>query len=116
MSAAIAQSRHDDKAALESLTQAVAAQDALNYSEPPSWYPPVRAMLGRALLAAKQATEAEKVFRDDLARNPRYGPSLSGLRDCLKAQGRDYDADQVDQQFRAVWKFVGAESGTAPKR
>ena len=116
LAAAIAQSRHDDKTALQSLAQAVAAQDALNYTEPPTWYPPVRAMLGRALLAAKQATEAEKVFRDDLARNPRYGRSLSGLRDCLRAEGRDYDADQVDRQFRAVWEFAAAESGTAPKQ
>jgi tetratricopeptide (TPR) repeat protein len=116
LAAAIAQSRHDEKEALELLTQAVAARDALNYTEPPSWYPPVRAMLGRALLTAKQATEAEKVFRDDLARNPRYGRSLSGLRDCLKAQGREYDARQVDQQFRAVWRFATTESGAAPQR
>jgi tetratricopeptide (TPR) repeat protein len=111
---AIARSRHDDKAAIDSLTQAVAAEDALNYSEPPPWYPPVRPMLGRVLLANKQPAEAEKVFRADLEKNPRDGRALSGLCDCLKAQDRQYEADQIDQQFRAAWKFGG--SAAASKR
>src|SRR5713226_10342975 len=102
---AIARSRHDDKAAVDSLTQAVAAEDALNYSEPPPWYPPVRPMLGRVLLASNQFAEAEKAFRADLEKNPRDGRALSGLRDCLKAQNRQYEADQIDQQFRIAWKF-----------
>jgi Flp pilus assembly protein TadD len=68
------------------------------------------------LLDAKQFGEAEKVFRADLEQNPRDARALSGLRDCLKAQGHDYDADEVGQQFRAVWKSATAESGTAPRR
>lgn len=112
----IARSRHDDKGAIDSLTQAVAAEDALNYSEPPPWYPPVRPMLGRVLLEAKQFPEAEKAFRADLDRNPRDGRALSGLRDCLKAQHRQYEADQIDRQFRSVWKFATAEAATNPRR
>jgi uncharacterized protein HemY len=110
----IARSRHDDKVAVDSLTQAVAAEDALSYSEPPPWYPPVRPMLGRVLLADKQPTEAERVFRADLKKNPRNGRALAGLRDALKAQNRQYEADQIDQQFRAAWK--SASSATAFKR
>jgi len=111
----IARSRHDEKGAIDSLTQAVAAEDALNYSEPPSWYPPVRPMLGHVLLEAKQLPEAEKVFRADLDRNPRDSRALSGLRDCLNAQGRKYEADQIDQQFRAAWK-VAAVTNVAPSK
>jgi len=111
----IARSRHDEKGAIDSLTQAVAAEDALNYSEPPPWYPPVRPMLGHVLLEAKQLPEAEKVFRDDLDRNPRDRRALSGLRDCLNAQGRKYEADQIDQQFRAAWK-VAAVTNVAPSK
>src|SRR3981081_4136571 len=96
--------RPEDKSAIDSLGQAVAAEDALNYSEPPPWYPPVRPMLGRVLLGLKQWPEAEKGFRDDRDRNPRDGRALAGLRDCLNAQGRKYEADQVDQQFRNAWK------------
>jgi tetratricopeptide (TPR) repeat protein len=112
----IARSRHDDKSAIDSLTEAVAAEDALNYSEPPPWYPPVRPMLGRALLETKQLREAEKVFRADLEKNPRNGRALSGLRDCLKAQDRPYEADQIDRQFRAAWKVADAARGKSPKR
>jgi len=112
----IARSRHDDKMAIDSLTHAVAAEDALNYSEPPPWYPPVRPMLGCVLLEAKQLPEAEKVFRADLEKNARDGRALSGLRDCLKAQDRQYEADQIDRQFRAAWKVADAAEGKSPKR
>src|SRR5438067_986026 len=71
LAAEIARSQHDEKAAIDSLKQAIAAEDALNYSEPPPWYPPVRPTLGRLLLATNRAPEAEKVFREDLDRNPR---------------------------------------------
>jgi tetratricopeptide (TPR) repeat protein len=116
LAGAIARSRHDDKTAIDFLTQAVAAEDALNYSEPPAWYPPVRPMLGRILLANSQFAEAEKVFRADLDRNPRDGRALSGLRDCLKAQNRQYESEQIDRQFRSVWKFATAEAATTPRR
>jgi tetratricopeptide (TPR) repeat protein len=110
LASAIDRGRHDDNAAVESLRQAVAAEDALNYSEPPAWYPPVRPVLGRLLLATGHPTEAEKVFRDDLERNPRDARALAGLRDCLNAQGRKYEADQIDQQYHASWKVVSAVS------
>src|SRR6266404_919776 len=116
LAAEIDRSRHDDKAAIDSVRQAVAAEDALNYSEPPPWYPPVRPMLGHVLLEAKQLPEAEKVFRADLDRNPRDGRALSGLRDCLNAQGRKYEADQIDQQFHAAWKVAAATNAAASKR
>jgi hypothetical protein len=110
LAAEIARSRHDDKAAIDLLAQAVAAEDALNYSEPPAWYPPVRPLLGRVLLSKNQLADAEKVFRADLDRNPRDARALSGLRDCLHEQGRSYEADQIDRQFRAAWKSASATS------
>jgi len=110
LASAIAHSRHDDNAAIDFLKQAVAGEDALNYSEPPPWYPPVRPTLGRLLLAANQAAGAEKVFREDLDRNPRDARALSGLRDCLNTQGRKYEADQIDQQFHSAWKVADATS------
>jgi hypothetical protein len=98
---------HDDSAAVNFLKQAIAAEDALSYSEPPAWYPPVRPTLGRLLLAMNRASDAEKVFREDLDRTARDARALSGLRDALKAQGRDYEAEQIDQQFRSAWKVAG---------
>ena len=109
----IAKSRGDNNAAIESWKQAVAAQDALNYSEPPAWYPPVRPTLGKFLLAINQPVEAERVFREDLERNPRHGRALAGLRDALKAQNRQYEADQIDRQFRAAWNVAGAGNASS---
>ena len=113
LSAAVARSRHDDKTAIEFLKQAVTAEDALNYNEPPAWYPPVRPMLGRILLEAKQLKEAENVFRADLERNPRNGRALAGLRDCLNAQGRKYDAEKIDAQFREAWQPAATKKRVA---
>ena len=84
--------------------RAVDLQDALNYSEPPSWYYPVRESLGAALLSAGRAAEAEKVFREDLHKNPRNPRSLFGLAESLKAQDRDVDAQWVRGEFEAAWK------------
>ncbi len=116
LAAEIARSRHDDKAAIDSLKQAIAAEDALNYSEPPPWYPPVRPILGRVLLENKDFAEAEKIFRADLEKHPRNARALAGLRDCLNAQGRKYEADQIDQQFHAAWKVAAATNAAASKR
>jgi tetratricopeptide (TPR) repeat protein len=112
----IARSRHDDKAAIDSLRRAIAAEDALNYSEPPPWYPPVRPILGRVLLENKDFAEAEKIFRADLEKSPRDARALAGLRDCFNAQGRKYEADQIDQQFHAAWKVAAASNAAASKR
>ena len=112
LAAAIAHARHDEKNAVDSLNRAVAAEDALSYSEPPAWYPPVRPMLGRLLLAINRPADAEKVFRADLDRNPRDARALSGLRDALRAQNRQYEADQIDIQFRAAWKVTGVDAPT----
>ncbi|HET9417973.1 MAG TPA: hypothetical protein VFO30_01415 [Chthoniobacterales bacterium] len=105
LAAAIAGSHRDANATVEFLKGAVAAEDALNYSEPPTWYPPVRPLLGRVLLANKRVADAETVFRADLDRNPRDARALAGLRDCLNAQGRSYEAAQIDREFRAAWKL-----------
>ena len=114
LTGAIAHSRKDDNGAVDAFQQAIAAEDALSYSEPPAWYPPVRPILGRLLLAMNRAAEAEKVFREDLNRSTRDARALSGLRDALKAQGRDYEAEQIDQQFRSAWKI--ADTSNASRR
>src|SRR5947207_3867538 len=116
LTAAIAHSRHDEKAAIESLHRAIGTEDALNYSEPPAWYPPVRPLLGRLLLANNQLAEAEKVFRADLDRNPRDGRALAGLRDVLNAQNRKYEADQIDRQFRSAWISADVSAAKSARR
>jgi tetratricopeptide (TPR) repeat protein len=104
LGAKIALAQHDSAAAITQLREAVATQDKLKYGEPPDWFFPVRESLGAALLLNGKPADAEKVFRDDLERNPRNPRSLYGLREALKAQNRAYDAQFVDKQFQAAWK------------
>jgi len=104
LGAKIALVNKDSNGAIAMLREAVAVQDTLKYNEPPDWFFPVRESLGAALLLNSNAQEAEKVFREDLERNPRNPRSLYGLREALKAQGRDYDAGLVEKQFQSSWK------------
>jgi len=100
----IALAKKDNAEAITRFSAAVATQDTLKYGEPPDWFFPVRESLGAAMLMSGETAGAEKVFREDLERNPRNPRSLFGLREALKAQGRDYDAGFVQEQFRNSWK------------
>ena len=104
LAAKIAMARKDKASAIATLTEAVAIEDSLRYGEPPDWFFPVRESLGAALLMNGNGAEAEKVFRADLDRNPRNPRSLFGLVAALRAQGKNYDAGFVDEQFAASWK------------
>jgi tetratricopeptide (TPR) repeat protein len=107
LGAKIALAKKDNEGAITMLRQAVVIQDSLKYNEPPDWFFPVRESLGAVLLSSGNAVEAEKVFREDLDRNPRNPRSLFGLREALKAQKRDYDAGFIQKQFEASWKGTG---------
>jgi tetratricopeptide (TPR) repeat protein len=104
LDARIASASGEWAGAIESWRRAVAAQDCLNYDEPPGWYYPVRESLGGALLLSGDAGSAEKVFREDLKVNPRNGRSLFGLKESLKAQGKHAAARRVEAEFREAWK------------
>jgi tetratricopeptide (TPR) repeat protein len=104
LGAKIAMAKKDNTTAVSRLREAIGIQDSLKYDEPPDWFFPVRESLGAALLLNGDAAGAEKVFREDLDRNPRNPRSLFGLQQALKAQDRNYDAGFVEEQFRKQWK------------
>ena len=97
--------QHNDEA-LTQLRAAVAAQDQLAYNEPADWFFPVRHLLGAQLLIAGHPAEAERVYRDDLERNPRNGWALYGLAAALRAQGKAADAARVKGEFAAAWRHA----------
>ncbi len=99
--------RHD--AAVAALKEGVRREDALLYVEPPEWTVPVRQDLGAVLLKAGKAAEAERVFREDLAKFPANGWSLRGLAQAVRRQGRNAEADSVEAQFRKVWSTADAD-------
>ena len=88
---------------IKELRAAVAAQDALKYTEPPWWDFPTRSFLGAALLKANQPSEAEKVYRDELREWPNLGWSLHGLADALKRQGKTAQAADAEARFKQAW-------------
>jgi tetratricopeptide (TPR) repeat protein len=104
LGAKIAMAKKDTAGAISMLRDAVAIQDKLNYGEPPDWFYPVRENLGGVLLMGGDPAAAEKVFREDLDRNPRNPRSLFGLQQSLLKQKRDYDAGFVRKQLDASWK------------
>jgi len=104
LSARIAVAKKDNKAAIELLKRAIATEDTLAYDEPPAWFIPVREALGGLLLRSGADTEAEKVFRADLEKNPRNGRSLFGLRESLKAQGKTFATQMVGKEFESAWR------------
>jgi tetratricopeptide (TPR) repeat protein len=104
LNARIASAKGDNNTAIELLRKGVAIEDSLAYDEPPTWFLPVREMLGGVLIKQGNFPAAEQAFRDDLARNRRSGRSLFGLMESLKAQKKDYAATMVQREFENAWK------------
>lgn len=94
----------DSDRAVRLLREAIALEDGLQYGEPPDWILPNRELLGVVLLQQGKPAEAEKIFREALKQYPRHGRPLLGLCESLKAQGKDYEARLIDQQFQSAWR------------
>jgi tetratricopeptide (TPR) repeat protein len=90
-------------AGFSALRDAVAAEDALRYDEPPGWILPVRHALGANLMAHERYAEAEQVYREDLKRLPENGWSLFGLADSLAIQGERSEAAALLERFEKTW-------------
>jgi tetratricopeptide (TPR) repeat protein len=88
--------------AVKLLREAVVAEDALGYDEPPPWPLPPRHALGAVLLAAGRAREAEAVYLEDLRRNPENGWALYGLAQSLGKLGSK-EADGAQKRFERAW-------------
>ena len=95
--------RGDHDKAVNELQAAVALEDTLPYMEPPFSYMPMRHGLGAAMLTAGDASGAEKVYREDLKRNPANGWALLGLSQSLTAQGQAERAADVAEQLKSAW-------------
>jgi tetratricopeptide (TPR) repeat protein len=105
----IALAENDAAAAVAPFERAVAAQDALPYTEPPFWYYPTRQSLGLALLRAGRAADAEGVYRKDLVNYPHNGWSTYGLIQSLEAQGKSAEAAEHGMHFDAIWSLADVD-------
>lgn len=86
------------------LQEAVRAEDALRYFEPPAWFLPVRHALGAALMRSGRYAEAEQVYREDLKRLPGNGWSLFGLAESLRLRGKANEAQKAEADFKSAWR------------
>jgi tetratricopeptide repeat protein len=98
------QGKTDD--AIARLREAVAAEDALLYSEPPEWILPPRHTLGATLLDAGRPAEAAAIYREDLTLRPENGWSLSGLSRALKMQKKTAEAAAVGERLKKAWQHA----------
>jgi len=99
---AMRRGRHAE--AVTAFEQAVEAQDALNYDEPPDWLQPMRHYLGAALLKAGRAKDAEAVYREELHDLHENGWALFGLWQSVTAQGKNAEAQEIRKRFDRAWK------------
>jgi tetratricopeptide (TPR) repeat protein len=109
VNAELALARGDDAGAIAALTEAVAIEDLIPYDEPPGWHSPVRQSLGAVMLAAGRPADAERVYREELQRNPQNGWSLKGLALALRQQQRTDEAVAVERQLRDAWQHADVQ-------
>jgi hypothetical protein len=104
LEAQLAWARGEKDESIRQWRRAVELEAAVQFDEPPAWFYPVRQSLAAALLRNGQAKEAESVFREAIAKQPRDGRLLFGLWQSLVAQKRDSEAAVVERQFEAAWQ------------
>ncbi|MBK8975562.1 MAG: hypothetical protein IPM29_06525 [Planctomycetes bacterium] len=95
------EARYDE--AWMALQRAVEAEDGLRYDEPSPWMMPVRHALGALSLEQGLVEQAERAYREDLARHPENGWALHGLAECLERRGAGEEATAVRARFAAAW-------------
>ncbi|MCH8347104.1 MAG: tetratricopeptide repeat protein [Proteobacteria bacterium] len=101
-----------DKAA-ELLEKAAAVEDTLPYGEPPRWIQPVRHTLGAVYLKSRNYPEAERVYREDLAKWPNNGWSLYGLSRALEQQEKTEEAMEAMEKHHRIWVKADAQIATS---
>ena len=99
----IAAAGGDIEGAKSELRAAIKVEDEFRYSEPEIWSIPVRQVLGAILLEAGEAERAQQVYEEELQRHPENGWSLFGLAESLRAQGKDTEAEAVEDRFELAW-------------
>jgi hypothetical protein len=102
VTAAVARAAGDDQAAVAAYRKARADQGSELGDPKVHWWAPIGEGLGATLLEAHAAAEAERVFRDELARYPNDPRLEFGLAASLAAQGKD--AAPARDAYLAGWK------------
>jgi tetratricopeptide (TPR) repeat protein len=90
-------------AAAKAYEDAIFIEDSLAYMEPPYWYYPIRQSLGSVRLRQGKLDDAEKAFRDSLARVRNNGWAFAGLAEVYKRQGNARAERATRAKLTRVW-------------
>jgi len=99
----LADAMGDLDGAAKAYEDAVFIEDTLSYMEPPYWYYPVRQSLGSVRLRQGKLDEAEKAFRESLARVRNSGWALAGLAETYKRQGNASAEKATREAMARAW-------------
>jgi tetratricopeptide (TPR) repeat protein len=110
---ALQQDRWEEAAKL--LEDGARIEDSLSYGEPPQWLQPIRHTLGAVYLKSQHYEQAERVYREDLAKWPNNGWSLFGLSRALELQGSKNESDAVKRQYDRAWSRADEQIDTSCK-
>jgi len=105
----LADANGDLEGAAKAYESAIAIADGLAYYEPPYWYYPVRQSLGSVRLRQGRLDDAEKAFRESLARVRNSGWALAGLVEVAKKRGDAKAEQSARAAFERAW--FGAREG-----
>ena len=99
----LADANGDLDGAARAYEEAIFIEDTLAYMEPPYWYYPVRQSLGAVRLRQGQLDEAEKAFRESLARVRNNGWALAGLAETYRRKHDAAGEKAARQAFAKTW-------------
>ena len=101
--ARLADAMGDLEGAAKAYEDAIFIEDSLAYMEPPYWYYPIRQSLGSVRLRQGKLDDAEKAFRDSLARVRNNGWAYAGLIEVYKRNGNGKAERATRAKLGRVW-------------
>ena len=105
----LADAQGDLEGAAKAYDDAIFIEDTLAYMEPPFWYYPVRQSLGAVRLRQGRLDDAEKAFRESLARVRSNGWALAGLAETYRLKKNDKAERATRTAFDRAW--LGGKTG-----
>ncbi len=99
----VADAAGDLDGAARAYEEAIAIEDGLSYTEPPYWYYPVRQSLGGVRLRQGRLDDAERAFRDSLARVRNNGWAIAGLAEVYRQKGDRSGEAAARRAYARTW-------------
>jgi tetratricopeptide (TPR) repeat protein len=93
----------DLEGAARAYEDAIMIEDSLAYMEPPYWYYPVRQSLGAVRLRQGRLDDAERAFRESLARARNNAWSLAGLAETYRRKGDGASERAIRTALARAW-------------